>query len=188
MLASLVIKLEYSRVLRGGSREPAVPVLVYSTAKRPLKPSVSQQFPAETCHFPGDLNDLVTYRKQTPANCSNRQKFTFCNAPNLNAKTLVVLLAIFTVSLFLSANLGARSFQPSASARVQLQLPASDATQPPVPSAKPTDERKITAYTLPPETYKKARELSQIHFRMALIGFVYGLVILWLVLPTQAGA
>jgi len=193
MLASLVTKLEYSRVLRGGSRESAVPAWVYSTAKRPLKPSASQQFLTETNHFPGklnrqirELNHLVAYRKETPANCSNRQTFTFCNTPNLIAKTLVVLLAIFAVSLFFSANLGARSFQPSASARMQLQLQTSDATQPSVPSVKlRPDERKITAYTLPPETYKKARELSQIHFRMALIGFAYGLVILWLVLQLR---
>jgi Zn-dependent protease with chaperone function len=190
MLASLVIKLEYGQVLGGGSTEPAVPAFVCSAAKRPLEPSGSQQFLTETSHFPGrlngqirELNHLVTYRKQTLANCSNRQKFTFCNTLNLHAKTLVVLLAIFTVSLFLSANLGARSLQPLVSARTPTRQRTSDATQPSVPSAKPQpDERKITAYTLPPETYRKARELSQIHFRMALIGFVYGLLILWLVL------
>jgi Zn-dependent protease with chaperone function len=103
----------------------------------------------------------------------------------LNAKTVVVLLAIFTISLFLSANLGARTLQPSASARMQAQQ-SSDSAQPFTSSARSQpDERKVTAYTLPPETYKKARELSQIHFRMALIGFVYGLFILWLVLQLR---
>jgi STE24 endopeptidase len=104
----------------------------------------------------------------------------------MNAKTLAVLLAIFTVSLSLSPNLGARSPHPSASARMQAQQQTMHATQPSAPSAIPQpDERKVTAYTLPPETYKKARELSQIHFRMALIGFVYGLFILWLVLQLR---
>ena len=46
-------------------------------------------------------------------------------------------------------------------------------------------EKKVSAYTLPPETYKKARELSQIHFRMALIDFAYGLFVLWLILQLR---
>jgi STE24 endopeptidase len=46
-------------------------------------------------------------------------------------------------------------------------------------------EKKVSAYTLPPETYKKARELSQIHFRMALIDFAYGLFVLWLILQLK---
>jgi STE24 endopeptidase len=43
-------------------------------------------------------------------------------------------------------------------------------------------ERKVTAYTLPPELYKKAHDLGRIHFHFALIGFFYGLVVLWIVL------
>jgi STE24 endopeptidase len=46
-------------------------------------------------------------------------------------------------------------------------------------------EKKVTAYTLPPETYKKARDLSAIHFRFALISFVYGLFVLWLILQLR---
>jgi STE24 endopeptidase len=98
-------------------------------------------------------------------------------------KTIFVFAGILAVPLFSGGNLLARCVQPSASASMQSQQQTSDASQPPVPSAKPQpDERKVTSYTLPPETYKKACELSQIHFRMALIGFVYGLFILWLVL------
>jgi STE24 endopeptidase len=41
---------------------------------------------------------------------------------------------------------------------------------------------KVTAYTLPPDLYRKARNLSKIRFRLALIGFVYGLIVLWLIL------
>jgi STE24 endopeptidase len=91
-------------------------------------------------------------------------------------KTILVFAGILTVSLFSGANLRARGVQ------AQTQQ-TSDITQPLGPSAEPhPDERKVTAYTLPPETYKKARKLSQIHFRMALIGFVYGLFVLCLVL------
>src|SRR3984885_12648186 len=189
MLASLVTELEYSRVLHRASTEPDVPNSVRMPTKEPLKPSASKQL-SETGRFSGKLNrqireleHSVTYRKQTVANCSNRQKITFCNTRNLNAKTLVVPLAILTVSLFLSPNLGASSLKPSVSARMQAQQQASDASQPSAPWTSPQpDERKVTAYTLPPETYQKARELSQIRFRMALIGFAYGLFILWLVL------
>jgi STE24 endopeptidase len=48
--------------------------------------------------------------------------------------------------------------------------------------------RKITAYTLPPELDKKARDRSRINFRLALIGFVYGLFVLWLILRWKLGA
>jgi Zn-dependent protease with chaperone function len=41
---------------------------------------------------------------------------------------------------------------------------------------------KVTAYTLPPDLYKKARDRSQIRFRLDLIGFLYGLVVLWIIL------
>ncbi|MGB8986708.1 MAG: M48 family metallopeptidase, partial [Candidatus Sulfotelmatobacter sp.] len=55
------------------------------------------------------------------------------------------------------------------------------ANPPVISSAEPMAQR-VTAYTLPPELYQKARNLSKIHFRLALIGFVYGLVVLWIIL------
>jgi STE24 endopeptidase len=53
-----------------------------------------------------------------------------------------------------------------------------------VPTAEPQKAavQKVTAYTLPPDRYKKARDLGRIHFRFAIISFFYGLVILWLIL------
>ena len=42
--------------------------------------------------------------------------------------------------------------------------------------------KKVTAYTLSPDLYKKARDRSRIRFRFDLISFVYGLVVLWLIL------
>src|SRR6266566_1734040 len=53
------------------------------------------------------------------------------------------------------------------------------------PQAPP---QKVTKYTLPPERYKKARDLARIHFRFALISVVYGLVVLWLVLRWKISA
>jgi STE24 endopeptidase len=41
---------------------------------------------------------------------------------------------------------------------------------------------RVTSYTLRPDLYKKARDRSRIQFRLALIGFPYGLLVLWLIL------
>lgn len=49
-------------------------------------------------------------------------------------------------------------------------------------SATASAQPKVTSYTLPPELYKKARDRSRINFRLALIGFAYGLLVLWLLL------
>ena len=48
--------------------------------------------------------------------------------------------------------------------------------------------RNVTAYTLPPDLYKKAKDLSRIHFRLNLLGFVYDLIVLWLILHWRIGA
>jgi Zn-dependent protease with chaperone function len=66
------------------------------------------------------------------------------------------------------------------SASTEQQSPA--ASSPAPASAAPTEQPKITAYTLPPDLYKKAHDRSTIHFRLNLIGFVYGLVVLWFIL------
>jgi STE24 endopeptidase len=49
-------------------------------------------------------------------------------------------------------------------------------------SAEAGKTKQVTAYTLPPHLYKKAHDRNRIHFRLNLISFVYGLVVLWLVL------
>ncbi len=46
---------------------------------------------------------------------------------------------------------------------------------------------KITSYTLSPDLYKKAHDRSRIHFRLALIGFAYGLAVLWIILRCKIG-
>jgi len=48
-------------------------------------------------------------------------------------------------------------------------------------------ERKITAYTLPPDLYRKAKALSRTRFRFNLIDVFYGLFILWLILHWKLG-
>jgi Zn-dependent protease with chaperone function len=61
----------------------------------------------------------------------------------------------------------------------------------PVPSSAPGTStpttqlqsvRKVTAYTLPPVLYTKAHDLNRIRFRLALLGFIYGIAVLLLIL------
>jgi len=57
------------------------------------------------------------------------------------------------------------------------------------PTASPTEAtHKITAYTLPPDLYKKAQDRSRIRFHLALISLVYGLAVLWLILHRKLSA
>jgi len=62
------------------------------------------------------------------------------------------------------------------------QSPTAGAATTPAAAPKPAMANKVTAYTLPPDLYKKARDRSRIRFRFELISFVYGLVVLWLIL------
>ena len=55
-------------------------------------------------------------------------------------------------------------------------------------SMNATAPPRVVSYTLPPDLYRKAHDRSRIHFRLALIGFVYGLVILWMILHWKVGA
>jgi len=71
--------------------------------------------------------------------------------------------------------------------------PAASASQPPTAAGAPgtgptTSEKKITAYTLPADLYKKAHDRGRINFQLALISFVYGLAVLWLILHRKMAA
>jgi STE24 endopeptidase len=68
-------------------------------------------------------------------------------------------------------------------------LPGQD--QPRASNSQPTAAapgKIITAYTLPPDLYKKAHDRNRIRFHMNLIGFAYGLVVLWLILHWKLAA
>lgn len=75
-----------------------------------------------------------------------------------------------------------------ASFNVQQPSGASAASTTPTSAASPQATQKVTAYTLPPDLYKKARDRSRINFRLTLIGFVYGLVVLWAILHWKLAA
>jgi len=60
--------------------------------------------------------------------------------------------------------------------------PASTPAQTPASTAESQPRQIVTEYTLPPDLYKKARHLGEIRFRLAIIDFVYGVIVLWLIL------
>jgi Zn-dependent protease with chaperone function len=91
----------------------------------------------------------------------------------VNVKKTRVLALALQIMMFASmatwaqSNTAGDSGQPNASAKA---------------ASEQTASKKVTAYTLPPDLYKKARDRSRINFQLALIGFVYGLIVLLLLL------
>jgi STE24 endopeptidase len=68
------------------------------------------------------------------------------------------------------------------------QTTNSPQTSAPSPAAATqTAEKKVTEYTLPPELYRKARDLGRFRFRFALIDFFYGVFVLWVILYWRFG-
>src|SRR5215469_579803 len=96
------------------------------------------------------------------------------------------ILAAFCLIAAHEASIAAPQAQPSADAKaVTAQAPPSTGSTSAAPAATP---QRVTKYTLPSDRYQKAHNLAKIHFRLALIGFVYGLVVLWLVLRWKISA
>src|ERR1700691_4546648 len=60
--------------------------------------------------------------------------------------------------------------------------PATDQASPPATVQPDAGDRIVTAYTLPPDLYRKARNLSRIRLASELLIPIYGLLVLWLVL------
>jgi Zn-dependent protease with chaperone function len=88
---------------------------------------------------------------------------------------------------FICSSLCVAGDEQVASAHAQTQ-PSDSNTPAASSSADAQTARRVTAYTLPPDLYKKAHDRARINFRLALIGFVYGLVVLWLILRWKIGA
>src|ERR1700678_2464108 len=105
-------------------------------------------------------------------------------------RAILILLALqaaspaFRSALAQPANIPA---PPAISALQSSQPPAStlDATAPATPPQ--SSEKKVTAYTLPPDLYRKARDLGRFHARFAWIDFFYGIFVLWVILYWRFG-
>jgi Zn-dependent protease with chaperone function len=99
-----------------------------------------------------------------------------------NSPLLGMLLAF---SFFVCHCPGARSAPFKGFLPLAQQQPGSTASTPaPVTAPQPAEiaEKKVTAYTLPPDLYKKAHNLGQIRFWGQLFETFYSLVIFWLIL------
>ena len=70
--------------------------------------------------------------------------------------------------------------QPSSSGRQVRSAPAEAG-----PSKDEIPQRKITAYTLPPDGYKKSQDLARIYLRFHLVSFAYSLLVLWFILRSK---
>ena len=93
----------------------------------------------------------------------------------------LVMLFIALGFVIWSSLLCAGSVETRASTSAQPDSPVSATVPAPAVTPVPALPR-ITAYTLSPDRYRKARNLSRIEFRFALVGFLYGLAMLWMIL------
>jgi Zn-dependent protease with chaperone function len=105
-----------------------------------------------------------------------------------------VALSLFVILFF--AGVFASAFpasppspQTSSAASIQTQTqnssaPSSFATA----STQTAAPKKITAYTLPPDLYRKAHTRSRLLFSLRLFGFFYAIFILWIILQSKLSA
>jgi STE24 endopeptidase len=83
----------------------------------------------------------------------------------------------------------AAAMPPPSNAPLQAATPPSASTTPLAAApAPPEPARKITAYTLPPALYAKAKTLGTIRFAFRLFSFFFALFALWLILRTRLSA
>jgi Zn-dependent protease with chaperone function len=97
-------------------------------------------------------------------------------------------LLILLPGLFLAITLGApisSAQAPSTTASPQQSNPTGDTSGPANSAVQTPPAKKITEYTLPPDLYRKARNRSRIGFASRIIGFFYGLLVLWFILSRK---
>lgn len=96
----------------------------------------------------------------------------------MSKRRLIPAIA-FTIVLGLCAiSAGARSQKLQRDVLVVAQQAGQATTQ-----SQP--QQIVTEYTLPPDLYEKAHHLGEIRFRLAIIDFVYGVIVLWLILQLR---
>jgi STE24 endopeptidase len=98
-------------------------------------------------------------------------------------KKLTLVLSALAFTLFFGSAVRAEQASSSnAPAAQQQPAPNSMMMMAAQPAMQQETQPRVTAYTLPPDLHKKARDLSVIHFRFAIISFIYGVIVLWLIL------
>jgi Zn-dependent protease with chaperone function len=107
----------------------------------------------------------------------------------LSSSALVLLLIFFAAptqqrSPALANGTSAPAFLSAYNGAGSLSI-AAQSTQPTNPSTASTSDKKqekVTAYTLPPDLYRKARHLAQIAFWGQIVLFLYSIVVLLVIL------
>ena len=102
-------------------------------------------------------------------------------AVSMQAFRVVLGVLSFTITTFFLCIASDRPGAPASSVPPQSAFTRATA-QAPLAMVRPAAAQKVTEYSLPPDLYKKAHDLGRIYFRLSLIGFVYGLLVLWLIL------
>src|SRR6266481_6286749 len=98
----------------------------------------------------------------------------------------LILVSIFAIFLAGSLKASPQSAPPTLESGQPAATPATQSSA--ASSAQSLPKSKITAYTLPPDLYRKARNRSRIGFASRIIGFFYGLFVLWFILRRKFSA
>ncbi len=102
-------------------------------------------------------------------------------------KCALNLIILFLLAVLISNSLQASSLSPPITASGQSGV--TPATRSSAPATVPSQPKsRITAYTLPPDLYRKARNRGRIGFASRIIGFFYGLLVLWFILRRRLSA
>ena len=106
----------------------------------------------------------------------------------MNSRSISLGVLVLALTLACPKASHAASPQTAALQSQQTSSPSSLSTPPTSVQSQPSSVPRITKYSLPPDRYQKARNINRIRF-WAIIGvFVYGLVVLWLVLRWKLAA
>src|SRR5215469_13685280 len=110
---------------------------------------------------------------------------TFCRRHEM--RKYAIAITVLTFAVFGLSLHAARGQSGSAPSSTPLQHSTSiDRSSP--GAADSSVKQQIAAYTLPADLFKRAHDHSRIRFRLALVSFVYGLVVLWIILHWRLGA
>jgi STE24 endopeptidase len=101
-------------------------------------------------------------------------------------KFALPLIIIFSSTLFFTSSL--QALLPSTSAASGQSAATASTPSSTSSSTQSPPQGRITAYTLPPELYRKAHNRGRIGFATRIIGFFYGLLVLWFILRSNLSA
>jgi STE24 endopeptidase len=107
-----------------------------------------------------------------------------------SALSVLTLLTLHAAPLVFGSSSAqpAKDPAPAAISAPQSSQPQTSTSDASAQVAPPQSSEKIvTAYTLPPDLYRKARDLGRFHARFAWIDFFYGTFVLWVILYWRFG-